>query len=476
MNNKTPKVVIVGRSNVGKSTLFNTIAEQKRALVLPEAGTTRDRLDVIVNWRTNKFTLVDTGGLDPAKDDIYHNPIISQAKSARDQATIILFMVDVTIGPLPQDLQIIKDLRKLGKPILLVVNKCDNSHRRKHADQFERFKLPMHLVSGINGSGVGDLLDEIVKLIPKNPETESNVELTLALIGKPNVGKSSLLNSIADEERMIVSPTPHTTRDSQDVDVVYKDKKFTVIDTAGIRRKTKHGDEVETLSINKSIAAISRSDVAALVVDISEKMTSQDHRLAREIEDTSKGLFIVANKWDKISDKDENTINKYTKHIESSFPNLTWVPIIFTSAEDNQRTKEMLNLASDIKNNLEREITDNALSKFLKSAVAKRKPTIGKGTRRPRLLSLKQVNTNPPQFVLEIPNKTNMAKSYRQYLSNSLREKFDFEGVPITLVVRERTLTKDEMNPEAPRQNGGQAKKKRMTHKSRRMPKKNPKR
>ncbi|MDP6571709.1 MAG: ribosome biogenesis GTPase Der [Patescibacteria group bacterium] len=469
MARELPFVVIVGRSNVGKSTLFNAVSEQKKALVLPEAGTTRDRLESQVMWRKKQFTLVDTGGLDPSKQDIYHDPIIAQASQAQSQAALILFMVDADIGPLPQDQQIIKSLRKLGKPIILVINKCDNAKKRKLANAFARFKLDTQKISAINGSGIGDLLDKITELIKDADVEHIKSDITLALIGKPNVGKSSLLNSMLGKERMIVSETPHTTRDSQDVVIEYKDTAFDVIDTAGIRRKTKHGNEVEHLSINKSIAAINRSDVVALVMDISEKLTSQDHRLAREIEDTNKGLFIVANKWDKIPEKDEKTINKYTDYIASSFPNLSWVPIIFTSAQDNKRTKEILTLASDVKKNLSREITDNALSKFLKASIKKRKPTIGKGTRRPRLLSLKQTATNPPSFILDIPNKTKLALSYKQYLTNSLREKFDFEGVPIKLVVKERELKKDEMNIEKP-------KKKRMTHRSRRIPRKNPKR
>ncbi|MEK7188997.1 MAG: ribosome biogenesis GTPase Der, partial [Patescibacteria group bacterium] len=455
-----PRVVIVGRSNVGKSTLFNAIAEEQRALVRPEAGTTRDVLDAEVSWRGTRFTLVDTGGLDPARRDTYREAIITHALSAQKQAAVVLFLVDVTIGPLDDETRIAKELRKLGAPILLVINKCDNASRRRRAGAFARFNLASFQVSASNGSGIGDLLDVVVGHVaastPKGAWTPGS-DVVLALIGKPNVGKSSILNSMVGFERMIVSEIPHTTRDSQDVSVAYKDVAYTVIDTAGIRRKTDAGDEVEHLSINKSQAAIARADVVALIVDISEKLTSQDHRLAREIEDARKGLFIVANKWDKIPEKDTHTINRYTEYLASELPNLAWVPIIFTSAVDDKRTKEMLVLASDIKQNLDRIVTDNALAKFIKALVAKRKPTIGKGTRRPRLLSLKQVSHNPPRFVLEIPTKTDLAQSYQQYLRNSLREKFDFEGVPITLTVKSRELKKNEEQEERPR-------KKRVTH------------
>ena len=453
---KLPSVVILGRSNVGKSSLFNKITEQNRALVLPEAGTTRDRLEAQVFWRKKTFNIIDTGGLDPDKDDIYHDPIISQALHARKGASIILLMVDVLTGVLDEDIKIVKDLRKIDKPILLVINKCDNPKRRAKADEFKKLDLDMNLISATNGSGTGDLLDVIVNLLPENKKEKDESEITLALVGKPNVGKSSILNSMYGEERMIVSPVPHTTRDSQDVDVNYKDTNYTIIDTAGIRRRTKQGDEVENLSIAKSKAAINRSDVVALIMDISEKATSQDKRLAREVQDCNKGLFIVANKWDKIPEKDDKTIDKYKTYIERTFPNLSWVPIVFTSAIENKRTKEILSLAKDIHTNLAREITENALSKFLKLAATKRKPTIGKGTRRPRLLILKQLRNNPPSFLIEIPNKTSLAKSYQQYLLNSLRDKFDFEGVPIKLRVKERELKKVETDnmPEQKKKKG----------------------
>lgn len=470
---KLPKAVIVGRSNVGKSSLFNKVIEKKHALVLPEAGTTRDVLEAQVGWRDKKFTLVDTGGLDPRKQDIYHGPIIKHALGAQKQASVILFMTDVNTGILPDDSRIIKDLRRTGKKILLVVNKCDNQKQRKKAGQFSRLGLELHLISSINGSGIGDLLDEIVDLIPSATEKISESDITLALIGKPNTGKSSILNAMLGKERMIVSEQAHTTRDSQDVSIAHKEEQYTVIDTAGIRRKTKQGGQVEHLSINKSINAIERADVSCLVIDISEKLTSQDHRLAREIEDTNKGLIIIANKWDLIEDKDESTINKYKQYIDSAFPNLTWVPIIFTSAQDNKRIKEILELTKDIKANLEREITDNALSRFIKTTVKKRKPTIGKGTRRPRLLSLKQTNTSPPSFLLEIPNKTSIAKSYQQFLVNSLREKFDFEGVPVKLIIKQRELKKEEMTGQSVLHGKEKPGHKRVKHRHRRLAAKN---
>ena len=440
-----PQVVIMGRSNVGKSTLFNKIAEQNRALVTKTAGTTRDYLEATIAWRDKIFDLIDTGGLDPAKDDLYGEQIIKQSQLAQSRAQILLFVVDSSSQILEQDKKIARLLRKHNKKVILVVNKCDTKIKRDQSEVFKRLGFDFFTVSASNGSGVGDLLDGIVNELPQAKKIDEKPNSIIALIGQPNVGKSSLLNSLYGEERMIVSPIAHTTRDSQDVLVAYKAKNnnpekkdiiFKIIDTAGIRRRAS-GEEVEKLSVNKSVSAIKRSTVTALVLDISKKITSQDKRLIKEIADINKGLFIIANKWDLVPEKDSITINKYKDYLDGQFPFLSWAPIIFTSAQDRQRISNILDLAWDIQHNLGKEINENALSKFLKKIVAKRKPTIGKGTRRPRLLRLKQTSHNPVEFLLEIPNKTNMAISYKSYIVKSLREHFDFEGVPIKLRVKE---------------------------------------
>jgi len=434
-----PKVAIVGRSNVGKSTLFNKIVEERKSVVSSEAGTTRDRLETPVAWGGRRFMLVDTGGVDPKAGDVFREQILKQVQEATRQATVIVLMVDVKTGILPEDTQLVKVLRKQKKPVLLAVNKCDNPHRRAKAKVFEQLGYEMNLVSASNGSGVGDLLDIIISHLGTPSADELKlVDVTLALIGRPNVGKSSMFNAVVGEERMIVSDEPHTTRDSQDVTITYKDIRYTVIDTAGVRRHTARGDDVEMMSIGKTMGAVRRADVVALVVDISEPISSQDKRLANEIETANKGIFIVANKWDLIPDKDPDTINTYETYLRKAFPNLSWVPIVFTSAAEGIRTRAMLELAHELHQSATKELKEEDLKAFIGELVVKRKPTIGKGTRRPRLLSLVQEKSNPPCFRLEIPNKTNLAQSYKQFIINSMRDKFDYEGIPLSLRIIER--------------------------------------
>jgi len=433
-----PSAVIVGRSNVGKSTLFNKIAEESKALVLAESGTTRDRLEAVVSWQHKTFTLVDTGGLDPKKTDAYYRPIIKQSQAAQARATVIVFVVDATVPLTPADLDVARALRKTGKKIILAVNKCDNQKRRDAAASFHQLNFPLYLVSAKNGVGTGDLLDAITQLLPQAPQVAMKPDMTLSLIGKPNVGKSALLNSLYGEERMIVSPLPHTTRDSQDVLVLHNEHLFKIIDTAGIRRYSHQGSAVEELSIGKSRQALERADVVGLVIDVSLKVTSQDKRLTDEITASGKGIFIIANKWDLIPEKDSATIKRYEKYLAVSFPHLAWAPIIFTSATAGTRIEEILELSWEINQNFNKQVAQKDLTAFIEKIVTKRKPTIGKGTHRPKLLSLEQVATCPPRFLLTIPVKTNLAENYRQFMVNSLRNEFDLDGVPVKLSVQER--------------------------------------
>lgn len=433
-----PSVVIVGRSNVGKSTLFNKIAEDNRALVLAASGTTRDRLEAEINWQKKKFLLVDTGGLDPAKSDPYREAIIAQARAAQARAAVIVFVVDATVGVLPADRVIAQTLRRSQKKIILAVNKCDNSRRRAEAIMFEKLNLPYFPISAKSGVGVGDLLDAVAAILPQEKRGEPEAEISLALLGKPNVGKSSLLNRLYGEERMIVSPLPHTTRDAQDVLVQSGGKIFRVIDTAGIRRYSRRGDLVEELSVKKARQAASRADVAGIIIDVAQAITSQDKRLAEEISALGKGLFIVANKWDLIPEKDSATIEKYRRYLAANLPHLAWAPVIFTSAAAGTRVSEILDLAASIRQNLIRSFDQTELKNFLKKISARRPPTIGRGTRRPTLLALEQTGVNPLRFRLTIPIKTNLAESYKQFIVNSLRREFELEGVPIKLAVRER--------------------------------------
>lgn len=343
-----PIVVITGRSNVGKSSLFNKIIESKSALVFPKSGTTRDYLEAEVIWRGKKFILVDTGGMDPAKNDDYKIQIIKHAENAQKKSNLILFLTDTTVGPVPEDKKILSKLRKLGKPIILVVNKCDNKKRRDAAQKFAQSGLPMSTISSLNGSGIGDLLDEIVKIIPDSKEIEKKPLATIALIGKPNVGKSSIFNTLVGEDRMIVSEIPHTTRDSQDAIVEYNEIIYKIIDTAGIRRKTKQGDVIEKISIEKSKQAISKSDIVALVIDASEDITTQEMRLAKEIQTARKKFIVVINKWDLVKEKDTKSADKLRTYIAWNFPNLKKAPIVYTYCSSEKSVKKILPMAKKI--------------------------------------------------------------------------------------------------------------------------------
>lgn len=442
-----PLVAIIGRSNVGKSTLFNKIAEQNRALVLPQAGTTRDRLEARVNWQKKSFILADTGGLDPRRNDPYAPAIISQSRAAQKAAAVLILVVDAATGPTPEDRAILRALKRAQQPVILAANKCDNNRLRAEAAVFEKFGRPLTAISAKNGVGVGDLLDAVTDRLKTETETETGPDMELALIGKPNVGKSSLLNALYGEERMIVSPLPHTTRDSQDVLIKHQDHIFRVTDTAGIRRLSHQGDEIETLSINKAREAARRADVVGLVIDISQPITSQDKRLTEEIVQSGRGIFIIANKWDAIDEKTSHSVTEYQEHINRSLPFLSWAPVLFVSVFDKQRIRDILDMAWAVKRNAERALTDDDCREFLKKILAKRAPTIGQGTRRPKLLRLEQVSTGPPRFLLTIPVKTRLAENYKQFMINALRKEYALEGVSIRLGIKEDMSKPERMLP-----------------------------
>ncbi len=447
--NPLPAVAIIGRSNVGKSTLFNKIAEQNRALVLPQAGTTRDRLTAGVNWQKKSFNLTDTGGLDPIPGDPYAADIIGQSQAAQKSADVLVLTVDAATGPTPADHRLARALKRTKQPVILAVNKCDNNRARAEAAVFEKFGLPLVAVSAKNGVGVGDLLDAITDQLKKTPTSEPAADMELALIGKPNVGKSSLLNALYGEGRMIVSPRPHTTRDSQDVLIGHHGHIFRVTDTAGIRRLSHQGDEIETLSIAKAEQAARRADVVALVIDIAEPITSQDKRLTEQIVASGRGLFIIANKWDLIDEKTSHSLAEYQEHIARDLPFLSWAPVLFVSAFDRERISAILDMAWTIKQNVGRTLTTDDCREFLKRILAKRAPTIGKGTRAPKLLRLEQIASSPPRFLLTIPVKTRLAENYKQFMINTLRKEYALDGVSIRLGIKEDMSKPERMLPKA---------------------------
>ncbi|MFA6304268.1 MAG: ribosome biogenesis GTPase Der [Patescibacteria group bacterium] len=436
---KLPKIALIGRANVGKSTLFNRLTEQKKAIISTVAGTTRDRNYGLVSWRGLNFTLIDTGGLDIVHEKHFTEDVIKQSKFALAEADLVLFMLSAKDGLMPQDNEVAKILRKSKKPVLVVINKADNPATRKNLADYYRLGLGVpQPVSATNGSGTGDLLDVIQTKLNKKAKAPMLDEkiIKIAIIGKPNVGKSSLLNAITDSERVIVSPIPYTTRDPQDMEFTYQGNNYLLIDTAGIRKKSHINDRLEKYSVDKAVDTIHRADVVLLVTEVDKPLGKQDQHLSEIILDAKKSLIIIANKWDTVDDKNVATINKFTDYYRRFFPYLAYAPILFTSAKESQRVKKILELTKEIYQERSREITENALDKFLKNIIKKHAPSRGKGTNHPRILGLKQTRINPPEFEIIKDFASDIHFSYFRFMENQLREKFGFLGTPVILRVR----------------------------------------
>lgn len=440
---KRPLVALIGRSNVGKSTLWNRLTETSQALVSPELHTTRDRKYGTVLWNGAAFDVVDTGGLDVEKDEI-GAAIRRQTEQAIKQADLVLFMVDVQAGILPQDAAFARLLRSLHKHVWLVANKADRASFIASAHQPEFYKLNLgepHAVSAATSMGVGDLLDEIMAELArlKHPAiaVEELLPLRLVFIGRPNVGKSSLVNAILGEERVIVSPVPHTTREPQDTYLRYKDHDFILVDTAGMRRTATVKKGLEEAGIERNEEALKRADVACLVFDASEDPTSQDRHLAGLLEEKSQGLILVANKWDLVADKETGSTKYFEMIIRQLFPFLEWAPIIFTSAVDKQRVTKLLDIAQEIQAERYRHIDRNALNRLLKACIKAMKPLASFGPYAPRLRDVEQVGQAPPTFLLTVyGEKVNLHQSWLKFFEKRLRQKFGFRGTPIVVKVR----------------------------------------
>ena len=456
LQEKYPLVIIFGRANVGKSTLFNCLTEKQQALVADIEGTTRDSNIGQVEWRGKNFSLIDTGGIIDLKylagEKNTTNDIESKVqKQARDYlklADLILFLVDARAGLLPQDKAMSKFLQKQpkNKKIILVANKVDGQKQRNETAVFNKLGLgEPRLISAATGSGTGDLLDIIINNLPANTakqrpiKEEPKPEIKIAIIGKPNVGKSSLVNALLGEDRIIVSPVPHTTREPRDIKIEYKNQIFKLIDTAGIskqgqkyarRKKTKQN--LEKLSIARSLSALKRANIALLIIDINEKITRQDQRLVEEITKTKTSLVFLANKWDLIKKRDTKA---FTEYIYSEFPFARWAPIQFISALTKEKTNKLPDLILKINEQRQTEVSPNALSKFLNRVVKIHAPAKAKGTKHPRIYELKQENSNPPVFSIRIGAKDTIHFSYVRFIENRLREKFGFYGTPITIRV-----------------------------------------
>ena len=436
---KKPMVAIVGRPNVGKSTLFNALAGERISIVKDTPGVTRDRIYADVSWLEWSFTLVDTGGIEPESEDILLRAMRDQAEIAIEMADVILFLTDVKEGLTPSDTACAELLRRSRKPVLLVVNKVDN-FEKYGTDVYEFYNLGLgdpHPVSASSKLGFGDLLDEVVADFPdaKGVDEEDD-RPRIAIIGKPNVGKSSIVNRLLGEDRMIVSDIAGTTRDAVDAVVKYNKTEYVLIDTAGLRRKSKVKDEIERYSIIRTVAAVERCDVAVLVIDATEGVTDQDTKIAGIAHEAGKGMVIVVNKWDLV-EKDDRTMNTFRKDIRDKLSFMPYAELLFVSAVTGQRLVKLYEVLDMVIEYHALRIATGVINEVLARATAEVEPPQDKG-KHLRLYYMTQVSVKPPTFVIFVNDKELAHFSYLRYLENKLREAFLFRGTPIRLIVRER--------------------------------------
>lgn len=435
---REPLVAIVGRPNVGKSTLFNRIVGKRISIVNDEPGVTRDRIFARAEWLDNAFTIIDTGGLDLEKQDEITKNIVSQAKLAIDMADVIMFVVDGKIGLTVQDEDALEVLRKSNKPIVLVVNKIDNYDESLSYEYYSLGLGDPYLISSIHGKGIGDLLDKVVSYFEKERLTaEAEDVIKLAIVGKPNAGKSSLINRLVGENRVIVSNIAGTTRDSINIPFKYNGKKYSLIDTAGMRRKSKiEDDTVERYSIIRSLDAIRNADVVVLVIDVSEEISDQDVKIAGLIHEQNKPSVVVFNKWDLI-EKDTNTMNKYEKLLETELAFMSYYKSVYLSALTGKRTEKLMQAVEQVIENASRQISAGALNDVLQDAYTINSPAYKKG-KKLRIFYATQTGTKPPVFTLFVNDTKLMENNYLRYLENNIRKAFDFSGTPILIKMKSK--------------------------------------
>ena len=436
---RKPIVAIVGRPNVGKSTFVNRLIGSRSSIVDDAPGVTRDRIYFDVEWQNKVFTVIDTGGIIPGDEDDIMTSIFSQAQLACEEADKIIFIVDGKDGINPIDYDIANILRRSDKPIFIAVNKCDNPESLIMINDFYSLSLGEPVaISALHGSGgVGDLLDLITEDFEINEEQEQDSRIRIAIVGRPNAGKSSIVNAILDKNRVIVSDVSGTTRDSIDSFVSYNGTDFTIVDTAGIRKKSKVDYGIEKFAVDRAIRSIRDCDVALLVIDAQEKISEQDKRISSIITESGKGIIVAVNKWDLIEDKKANTINKFQKNLESDIPFLSYAPKIFISALTKQRLNQIFEEGINIYNQACKRISTGLLNKVINEAYALNPPTSFKG-KRLKIYYTTQVGIQPPTFVFFVNNAELLKDNYKRYLENKLREAFGFYGTPIRLSVRER--------------------------------------
>ena len=434
-----PIFAIVGRPNVGKSTFFNYIIGEKISIVEDKPGVTRDRIYADTNWRGRNFTLVDTAGIEPKSEDIIESSMREQVEMAIEIADVIIFVTDIKQGVTEADKEISLLLRKSKKPIVLVCNKSDK-FGKINEDIYEFYNLGIgepFAVSSVNASGIGDVLDEVYKNFPKQEENEKDEGvIKVALIGKPNVGKSSLVNKILGTNRVIVSDVAGTTRDAIDSPYENEYGKYVFIDTAGLRRKNKIKDNIERYSIIRTMLAIERADVCLLMIDAKEGVTDQDTKIAGEAHEAGKGIIIVINKWDEV-EKDNNTLENFKKDVYQKLAYITYAPIIFISAKTGQRVNKLFEMINEVNKNNSMRVSTGMLNQVINEAIAITQPPTDKG-RRLKILYVTQASTKPPTFIVFVNNKDIFHFSYERYLVNHIRKEFKMGGTPIRVIVREK--------------------------------------
>ena len=434
-----PVVAIVGRPNVGKSTLFNALAGEQISIVKDTPGVTRDRIYADVTWLNYNFTLIDTGGIEPDSKDIILSQMRAQAEIAIATADVIMFMTDVRQGLVDADSKVADMLRRSGKPVVLVVNKVDN-YDKMMADVYEFYNLGIgepFPISSIGKLGLGDMLDEVVKYFNEEEALDEDDERPrIAIVGKPNVGKSSIINRLSGENRVIVSNIAGTTRDAIDTEIKYNGKEYVFIDTAGLRRKNKIKEELERYSIIRAVTAVERADVVLVVIDATEGVTEQDAKIAGIAHERGKGIIIVVNKWDAI-EKNDKTIYEHTKKIKDILSFIPYAEIMFVSAQTGQRLVKLYDMIDMVVENQNLRIQTGVLNEILSEAVALQQPPSDKG-RRLKIFYMTQVAVKPPTFVLFVNNKELMHFSYTRYIENKIREAFGFRGTSLKFIIRER--------------------------------------
>lgn len=432
-----PIVALVGRPNVGKSTLFNKIIGKRLAIVEDTPGVTRDRIYAETDWENYKFSLIDTGGIEPKTGDVILKEMRNQAQLAIEAADVVVFVVDGKAGVTANDIEIGNILRRSSKPVIIACNKLDNPRSDKQ-NLYEFYNLGLGepvMISAVNMMGLGDLLEEVTKNFKDIDTSDADDEsVKIALIGKPNVGKSSITNAILGENRSIVSDIPGTTRDAIDTPFKYNGEEYMIIDTAGMRRKSKVEEEIERYSVLRAVAAVERADVCLIVIDANEGVTDQDAKIAGIAHESGKACIIVVNKWDTI-EKDTYTINTFEADVRRNLAYLSYAPIVFVSAKTGQRLTKLIELSKTVANNNAMRVTTGMLNDVVSECIAMHQPPSDKG----RVLKVyygSQVSVKPPTFVLFVNDTKLMHYSYMRYIENNIRKAFGFTGTPIKMIAR----------------------------------------